>query len=151
MGWVQLSSLVRPKIHGTACVIGPKGEARIHGPHASSVPKAKLGYNIVISCCTFLGHIMGNCLKVKDEPSHSTVFLCSLYNSYLTLFPLWRNVAFRGLKFQSLSPSIGRLLPWYKFYLCWDLIFGTDPPIHWSSLKVVKSRLILIPRSNSRV
>ena len=45
MGWVQLSSLVRPKRQGTACVIGPKGEARIHGPRASSVPRAKLGHS----------------------------------------------------------------------------------------------------------
>ena len=33
--------LVRPKRQGTAC--GPKGEARTQGPHAPSVPKAKLG------------------------------------------------------------------------------------------------------------
>ena len=33
--------LVRPKRHGTACAIGPEGEARTHGPRASSVPKAK--------------------------------------------------------------------------------------------------------------
>ena len=36
MGWVQLSSLVRPKRHGTVCIIGPKDEARIHGPRVSS-------------------------------------------------------------------------------------------------------------------
>ena len=36
--------LVRPKRHRTACAIGPKGEARTHGPRAPSVPKAKLGY-----------------------------------------------------------------------------------------------------------
>ena len=60
MGWVQLSSLVRPKIHGTTCDIGPKDEARTHGttcaigpqgeaktlgPRAPSVPKAKLGHS----------------------------------------------------------------------------------------------------------
>merc|ERR1712175_1888 len=44
MGWVQLSFLVRPKRHGTACAIGPKGEARTLGPRAPSVPKAKLGH-----------------------------------------------------------------------------------------------------------
>ena len=33
-----------PKRHGTACAIGPKGEARTDRPHAPSVPKAKLGY-----------------------------------------------------------------------------------------------------------
>ena len=38
MGWVQLSSLVRPKRHGIACAIGPKGEARILGPRAPSGP-----------------------------------------------------------------------------------------------------------------
>merc|ERR1712089_943 len=38
MGWVQLSSLVRPKRHGTACTIGPKGEARTMGPRAPSGP-----------------------------------------------------------------------------------------------------------------
>ena len=37
--------LVRPKRHGTACVICPKGEARTHGPRAPSVPKAKLGHS----------------------------------------------------------------------------------------------------------
>ena len=36
MGWVQLSSLVRPERHGTVCIIGPKGKARIHGLHVSS-------------------------------------------------------------------------------------------------------------------
>ena len=36
MGWVQLSSLVRPKRQGTACVIGPKGEARTLRPCAPS-------------------------------------------------------------------------------------------------------------------
>ena len=35
MGWVQLSSLVRPKRHKIACFIGPKGKDRIHGPRAS--------------------------------------------------------------------------------------------------------------------
>ena len=44
MGWVQLSSLVRPKRHGTACAIGPKGEARTLGLRASLVVKAKLGH-----------------------------------------------------------------------------------------------------------
>ena len=52
--------LVRPKKHGTACDIGPKGEARTHrtacaigpkgeartvDPRAPSVPKAKLGHS----------------------------------------------------------------------------------------------------------
>merc|ERR1712089_93390 len=36
MGWVQLSSLVRPKKHGTACAIGPKGEARTFEPRVPS-------------------------------------------------------------------------------------------------------------------
>ena len=45
MGWVQLSSLVRPKRHGTACAIGPKGEARTLGLRAPSVPKVKLGHS----------------------------------------------------------------------------------------------------------
>ena len=34
MGWVQLSSLVRSKRHGTACAIGHKGKARIFGLRA---------------------------------------------------------------------------------------------------------------------
>ena len=38
IGWVQLSSLVRPKRHRTACVIGPKGEARTFEPCAPSGP-----------------------------------------------------------------------------------------------------------------
>ena len=37
--------LVRPKRHGTACDIGPKGEARTLGPRAPSVPKVKLGHS----------------------------------------------------------------------------------------------------------
>ena len=37
MGWVQFSSLVMAKKHGTACAIGPKGEARTLGPRAPSV------------------------------------------------------------------------------------------------------------------
>ena len=41
MGWVQLSSLVRPKRHGTACAIGPKGEARTHGTACAIGPKGK--------------------------------------------------------------------------------------------------------------
>ena len=45
MGWVQLSSLVRAKRHGTACAIGPKGKARTFEPRAPSVPKAKLGHS----------------------------------------------------------------------------------------------------------
>ena len=38
MGWVQLSSLVRSKRHGTACAIGPKGEASTLGLRASWGP-----------------------------------------------------------------------------------------------------------------
>ena len=34
MGWVKLSFLVRSKRHGTACAIGPKGEARTLGLRA---------------------------------------------------------------------------------------------------------------------
>ena len=45
MGLVQLSSVVRPKRHGTACAISTKGEARSLGPRASSVSKAKLGHS----------------------------------------------------------------------------------------------------------
>jgi len=30
LGWVQLSPQVRPRRHGTTCVIGPKGKARTH-------------------------------------------------------------------------------------------------------------------------
>merc|ERR1712089_27087 len=41
---MYISSLVRPKKHGTACAIVPKGEARTLGPCAPSVPKAKLGH-----------------------------------------------------------------------------------------------------------
>ena len=37
--------MVRSKRHRTACAIGPKGEARTHGPRVPSVPKAKLGYS----------------------------------------------------------------------------------------------------------
>ena len=37
MGWIQLSSLVRSKRHGTACAIGPKGEARTFEPHGHRV------------------------------------------------------------------------------------------------------------------
>ena len=44
MGWVQLSFLVRAKRQGTACGIGPKGEARTLGLRAPLVPKAKLGH-----------------------------------------------------------------------------------------------------------
>ena len=46
MGWVQLSSLGRPKRHGTVCIIGPKGEARTLGLRVSLVPKAKLGHSV---------------------------------------------------------------------------------------------------------
>merc|ERR1711895_128836 len=38
MVWVQLSSLVRSKRHGTACAIGPKGEARTLGLRAPWCP-----------------------------------------------------------------------------------------------------------------
>ena len=38
MGWVQLSSLVRPKRHGTVCAIGPKCEARTLGLRAPWCP-----------------------------------------------------------------------------------------------------------------
>merc|ERR1711895_144070 len=48
MGWVQLSSLVMSKRHGTACAIGPKGEARTFGSHAPSVPKPKLGHSVCV-------------------------------------------------------------------------------------------------------
>ena len=34
-------SLVRPKTHGTACNIGPKGEARTHGTACTIGPKGK--------------------------------------------------------------------------------------------------------------
>ena len=46
MGWVQLSSLVRSKRHGTACAIGPIGEARTLGLRAPSVQKANLGHSV---------------------------------------------------------------------------------------------------------
>ena len=45
MCWVQLSSLVRPKRHGTACAIVPKGEARTLRSRAPWVAKAKLGHS----------------------------------------------------------------------------------------------------------
>ena len=48
MGWVQLSSLVKSKRHGTACAIGLKGEARTLGLRAPSVPKAKLGHSVCV-------------------------------------------------------------------------------------------------------
>ena len=48
MGWVQLSSLVRSKRHGTACAICPKGEARTLGLRAPLVPKAKLGHLVCV-------------------------------------------------------------------------------------------------------
>ena len=41
MGRVQLSVLVRAKRHGTACDIGPKGEARTHGTVCAIGPKGK--------------------------------------------------------------------------------------------------------------
>ena len=40
--------MVRHKRHGTACAIGPKGEARTLGPCAPSVPKAKLGHSVCV-------------------------------------------------------------------------------------------------------
>ena len=43
--------LVRPKTHGTACDIGPKGEARTHELRAPLVPKVKLRYPHMILPC----------------------------------------------------------------------------------------------------
>ena len=51
MGCVQLSSLVRPKRHGNAYAIGPKGEARTLELRAPLVTKAKLGHLV----CMFHG------------------------------------------------------------------------------------------------
>ena len=44
MGLVQLSSVVSPKRHVTACAISTKGEARLHGLRAPLVSKSKLGH-----------------------------------------------------------------------------------------------------------
>ena len=45
MGWVQLSSLVKPKRRRTDCSIGPKGDARALRSHTPWVPKVKLGHS----------------------------------------------------------------------------------------------------------
>ena len=48
MGWVQLSSLVGLKRHGTAYIICPKGKARTFKPRVPSVPKTKLGHLVFV-------------------------------------------------------------------------------------------------------
>merc|ERR1711867_323841 len=45
---MYITSLVRPKRHGTVCAIGPKGKARTLGPRAPLVPKAKLGHSVCV-------------------------------------------------------------------------------------------------------
>ena len=79
LGWVQLSFKVRPKRHGTACAFGPKGEARTHGLHVTSVPKAKLGllshvYHWVLilrKLSTWLGFKYFSRLDPKDTEPHA--------------------------------------------------------------------------------
>ena len=44
MGVVQLSSVVSPKRHVTACAISTKGEARLLGLRVLLVSKSKLGH-----------------------------------------------------------------------------------------------------------
>ena len=56
------------RTHGTACAIGPKGEARTHRLHAPSVSKAKLGYLnyvcYVLEFCTLGEGGRGSCKVV---------------------------------------------------------------------------------------
>ena len=65
MGFIQLSSMVRPKTHRkhlpsvlkkdkdnqTMRNISPKGQARTHGPHRTLLPKTKLGMENHMSHC----------------------------------------------------------------------------------------------------
>ena len=80
MGWVQLSSLVRPKRHGTACAIGPKGEARILGLR---VPWGPYIQEVIYMCWVQLSSLVrvkkhGTACAIGPECEGWTFGLCVL-------------------------------------------------------------------------